>query len=166
MAIVVRTLSHHDYEDWLKLRQLLWSGEIAEHRAETATYFVDGTLAGLPHRVFVAETTEPTVRLIGFAECSHRETGGAASPRHAHLEGWYVAPSFRRIGVGRLLIDAAIVWAKSIGCNTLTSDTSGRFAELSKPAHLACGFNLDPAVAARLGPPEDGTTAIGFSRDI
>jgi len=166
MAIVVRSVTPNDLDGWLQLRQALWGGEFAEHRREVATYFHDGAIVGIPHGIFVAQQADGAL-LVGFAEVSlvAVSIGGKGLPA-AHLEGWYVSPAVRRNGVGRALMDATIAWARACGCTRMTSDTSSTYADLSTPAHLACGFQIDPAVAARLGPPEDGTTAIGFMRSI
>ena len=169
MAIVIRKITPQDLDAWLELRVGLWAGDVNEHRAEVASYFIDGTLAGLPHAVFVADESDHrgNSRIVGFAECSLRAANpDAAVSIVAHLEGWYVSPTHRRHGVGRGLIEAAANWARSRGCATLTSDTSSSYAALSTPAHLACGFQIDRAIAEQMGPPEDGTTCIGFSRSV
>ena len=47
----------------------------------------------------------------------------------AHVYQMWVAPSKRRLGVGRALLDAAIAWARSVGARALVLDvTTGNTA--------------------------------------
>lgn len=58
----------------------------------------------------------------------------------AFIEGWYVDPPVRGIGVGRALVDAATRLANDAGFAEIASDS-----ELENPgaiaAHLALGFD-------------------------
>jgi aminoglycoside 6'-N-acetyltransferase I len=59
--------------------------------------------------------------------------------RVAYLEGWYVAPEWRRHGVGKSLVEAAEAWARSQGCTEFGSDAL-LDNDTSAAAHLALGF--------------------------
>lgn len=79
-------------------------------------------------------------RLGGFIELSVRaRVDGSLSPRVGYVEGWYVAPPFRRQGWGRRFILAAGSWARARGLRELASD-SELGAEGARGAHLAVGF--------------------------
>lgn len=57
----------------------------------------------------------------------------------AFLEGWYVAPEFRRRGVGAALVRAVEAWGRAQRCAELGSDTEIGNA-ISEAAHQALGF--------------------------
>lgn len=79
-------------------------------------------------------------RLAGFAELSIRPCAeGCSTEGVGYLEGWYVAPVFRRLGVGRALLRGAESWARTRGCGEFASDTHPGNS-VSIKAHLACGF--------------------------
>ena len=79
--------------------------------------------------------------LVGFAEVSRRAGAEGCEPGPvAYLEGWYVAPDFRRSGVGRALVAAGEAWARAEGLRELASDTE-LANEASAAAHRALGFD-------------------------
>src|SRR5688572_14329318 len=124
----VRPLQPQERERWLELRGELWPdyprNEIEER--ETNDYFTHCTIQGLVTTVLVAEVTG---KLIGFSEVSQRPYArGCVSSPVGYVESWYVAPDFRRRGIGRALLAAAETWARECGCSELASD---------------CGWNND-----------------------
>ncbi|MDX2132187.1 MAG: GNAT family N-acetyltransferase [Planctomycetota bacterium] len=138
--VLVRPAQPDDLEQWLELRAALWPDEASTHASEIERYFVDGTIDNIPHIVLIAVVDEPA-RAIGFAEVSVREAAaGCRTSPVAYLEGWYVRPESRVGGVGRALVDGARRWAVQRGLREFASDTAPEFAEISVPAHLACGF--------------------------
>ena len=79
--------------------------------------------------------------LVGFAELSLRPYAeDCRTSPVAFLEGWYVAPSMRRRGVGRALVRAAEEWGRAQGCREFGSDTQFDNSA-SIAAHLALGFD-------------------------
>jgi len=63
-------------------------------------------------------------RVIGFLEVSLRDYAeGASSSPVAYLEGWFVAPEYRRQGAGKALVMAAERWAMLRDCSEIASDT-------------------------------------------
>jgi aminoglycoside 6'-N-acetyltransferase I len=56
-----------------------------------------------------------------------------------YIEGWYVAPDLRGMGIGRRLVQAAEDWARSNGCREMASDCT-LDNDLSLRAHLALGY--------------------------
>jgi GNAT superfamily N-acetyltransferase len=79
--------------------------------------------------------------LSGFAELSirHDHVTGTTSVPVAYLEGWYVDPDVRGVGIGRRLLEAAEHWAVTRGLKELASDAELENAE-SIQAHRSCGF--------------------------
>jgi aminoglycoside 6'-N-acetyltransferase I len=123
-------------DGWLDLRQALWPDCPAdEHLAEMQS------LLGLPDKYAQFLAHGPEGQPAGFVEASLRTdyVNGTDSSPVAFLEGIYVAPPYRRQGVGRMLVAAALAWAKANGCSELASD-----APLDNPVshamHTALGF--------------------------
>jgi len=120
------------------MRHDLWPDEPhAELAAEAEAFFTVGADCQL-EAVLVAE--QPGKSLLGFAELSLRAYAeDCRTSPVAFLEGWYVLPSFRRRGVGRLLLAAAETWARQQGCREFASDTQYD-NRASIAAHQALGF--------------------------
>ncbi|HEY7728074.1 MAG TPA: GNAT family N-acetyltransferase, partial [Candidatus Eisenbacteria bacterium] len=82
----------------------------------------------------------PDRSLVGLIELSIRAYAeGCETDRVGYVEGWYVAPAWRRRGVGRALMAAGETWARGAGCVEFASDAlleNGR----SHLAHRALGF--------------------------
>lgn len=135
--VTVRSAQPSDFEAWLELRHALWpDGSEAEHAAEIREFFA-GT-SREPAAVLVAEHAAGNV--VGLAELSIRPCAeGCHTTQVAYLEGWYVAPNVRRLGVGRALVAAAEQWARAQGCTEFASDTQPD-NDTSTAAHLALGF--------------------------
>ena len=131
----VRQLEEKDFQQWLRLRKLLWDGvSDEEHREEMRDIFehIETQL------VLVGETENQ--RLIGFLEASIRPFVEDCHTDHVgYLEGWFVEPDFRRYGIGRRLVRSAESWARSKGCAEMASDSEiGN--DLSLKAHLNLGY--------------------------
>lgn len=133
----VRPANRSDAAAWLQLRHALWpDSSEAEHR-EDIDRFLFGH-AREPLAVLLAE--DVTGRAVGFVELSIRAYAeGCRSDRVAYLEGWFVAPEARGLGVGRALIAAAEKWGRSQGCKEFASDARPDNAR-SAAAHRALGF--------------------------
>lgn len=131
----IRPVEPADRDEWLRIRTAFWP----DH-AYTQSGEIDGFFAGAlaePTGVLVVEHSD---RLIGLAELSVRpHAEGCSTQRVGYLEGWYVDPEHRSQGIGRDLLAAAEDWARGEGCTEFASDTTID-NELSRKAHLACGF--------------------------
>ena len=133
--MMIRPVEKADWQEWLRMRRLLWpSTSLAEHEDEMGAYFMrgEGSLS------WVVETFDK--QLIGFLEASIRQAAEGCDTRNiAYIEGWYVDPEFRRVGVGGLLVGHAEQWAHLQGSKEMASD-----CELSNEsglnAHLSLGF--------------------------
>jgi len=132
-----------DKADWLSMRLALWPETNPErHRKE-----IEAALSkSNRYAVFVCEDSPGD--LVGFAEVSLREWAeGCLSSPVGHLEGWYVAESFRGQGIGRALLSASEDWARSHGCTEMASDTDIGNEE-SETAHKKLGFESAAKVIA------------------
>ena len=134
--VVIRPVTSHDHDEWLRLRHALWPGPrhtLAELEAELIEIQADPL-----QPVFVA--ANPTGGLCGMIEVSiHKEAEGCASNRIGYIEGWYVEPEFRKQGIGSKLVQAAEAWARSQGCIEMASDTTLAYP-LSPNAHEKLGY--------------------------
>jgi aminoglycoside 6'-N-acetyltransferase I len=131
----IRAVAPGDRDEWLRLRSELWPDHPEDHPREIDLFF-QGQLEE-PAAVLVAEDGD---RLIGLAELSIRAYAeGCSNPNVGYLEGWYVEPEHRRMGLGRALIEASERWARGQGCTEFASDTTVD-NESSYRAHMACGF--------------------------
>jgi aminoglycoside 6'-N-acetyltransferase I len=133
--VAIRPLRDADEAEWRRLRFALWPHYTEEEmRAEMADVRAD--LERQP--VFVAE--RPGGGLCGLVEVSiHHTAPGCKTDRIGYLEAWYVDLDWRGQGVGRGLVQAAEVWAKSQGCREMASDTDPGYP-LSPAAHAALGY--------------------------
>jgi aminoglycoside 6'-N-acetyltransferase I len=115
----------------------LWPEEsMAEHRAAIDRYFAGDRHE--PEQVLLAVSEGGEA--VGFIELSIRHiVDGCSTERVGYVEGWYVAPSWRRKGVGRALIVEGERWAQERGCTEFASDTAIDNLT-SRRAHLALGF--------------------------
>lgn len=111
----------------------LHPGEIDEwfESPEEATHLVGVA-------VLVAERDDGG--LAGFIEIGSRNYAeGCETTPVAFLEGWYVDPDARRMGLGRRLVEAAEQWAVENGYSEIGSDTELE-NDVSLAAHLAMGY--------------------------
>ncbi|WP_394538108.1 GNAT family N-acetyltransferase [Lysobacter enzymogenes] len=130
----VRAAVAADRGAWARLRAQLWpEPSPAELAGELDDWFEDARRIA-----FVAEDGEG---LCGFAEASLRRdyVNGTESSPVAFLEGWYVTPSRRALGIGRALVAAVAAWGRERGCRELASDALLDNADAHR-AHAACGF--------------------------
>ena len=136
----VRIGAPADTEMW-RLFLALWpDGTLDEHRAEAALILAGTPPSTLPLLVFVAEADGKVVGFIEVGLRSHADGCDARRPV-GFIEGWYVEPEQRGLGVGRALMQAAEEWARAQGCRELASDTWVDH-EPSQRAHEALGFEV------------------------
>lgn len=124
----IRIITAADRQGWTGLRRALWPHRSRRELEEDADIFFRSQKAGRFRRngmiatVLVAELA--TGNLVGFAEVDLRPyADGCQSYPVGYLEGWFVAPGTRRMGIGRALVEAAEAWAGQQGCVEMASDT-------------------------------------------
>ncbi len=122
---------------WAEMRAALWPWDDADDHAEQIEALFEQGSADLS--AFIAFDEDGGA--IGFAEGSLRRdyVEGCETSPVAYLEGVYVKPEARKIGVARALADAVGDWGRATGCTEYASDAlldnvdSHRF-------HAAIGF--------------------------
>jgi len=133
--VIIREIVEGDRSDWVRLREALWPGSLADHEEETRTFFEKRLKSPV---VLVAEANG---RLVGFLELDFRKYApGCKSSPVAFIEGWYVEPESQGQGVGRALIEAAEALARAAGHHEIASDAEIENAQ-GIAAHRALGFD-------------------------
>jgi aminoglycoside 6'-N-acetyltransferase I len=136
-GVRVRAAVPGDAPAWARMRAALWpDADADELLAETARHFA----GGLRHLEHVLVAVDGDGAVVGFAELNLRPYAeGCTSDRVAFLEGWYVAPEWRRRGVGAALVATAEAWARGLGCTEFGSDAV-HDNDTARRAHAALGF--------------------------
>ena len=120
--------------EWLRMRRALWD-DCPEDQQERE---IDEILGSDTEEIFVAE--RPDGALCGFLEAAIRSRAdGCDSSPVGYIEGWFVDEDVRRLGIGRALVEAAEVWARSLGCRQMASDAE-LWNLVSHQAHGALGY--------------------------
>jgi aminoglycoside 6'-N-acetyltransferase I len=98
-----------------------------------------GGVGTLPLVELVA--TDAGGTLVGFVKVGLRLHADGCDVSHAvgYIEGWYVAESHRKRGIGRKLVLAAEDWARGQGCVEMASDALLE-NDASQQAHEALGY--------------------------
>jgi aminoglycoside 6'-N-acetyltransferase I len=135
-AISIKKGTQSDLEDWTALRRTLWP-DAAE---QVLRLDAEALANGLKQSAFFLALTVKQ-EAIGFAEVRLRTdyVNGCDTSPVAFLEGIYVQPHWRRLGIARRLCDAVEDWAGALRCLELASDAllenNG-----SQQMHTALGF--------------------------
>lgn len=139
---LVRPATPGDLEPLAHLRAALWpESPVSEHAHELTSVLAGKPLGTMPSVIFVAESSDGS--LVGFLEAALRSCADGCDPSHpvGYVEGWYVAASHRRQGIGAALLRAAEEWARSQGCHEMASDTQ-LSNTLSQRVHESLGFQV------------------------
>ena len=130
----VRGYRQVDEAEWVRMRNALWPeiGDLEQTIADAREW-----LTRTDATVLVAESENG---LCGFAEVGERAyADGCGTSPVAYLEAWYVDPEHRRTGIGRLLVGAAVEWARERGLREFASDALLENT-ISHRAHQGLGF--------------------------
>jgi aminoglycoside 6'-N-acetyltransferase I len=138
----IRLAVPSDRKQLSRLRESLWPDASAdEHGIELIPILAGKPPGILPLVIFVAEAPDGT--LAGFLEVGLRSHADGCDPRLpvGFVEGWFVAESHRRKGIGGNLLAAAEQWARGQGCAEMASDTWIDH-DLSQQVHQALKFEI------------------------
>lgn len=132
----VRPLEPGDVSAWTALRIALWPDEDAADLAIEAA----GQFSGRPVAPVVFVCEETSGRVVGMIEADIRSIAeGCLTTPVPYIEGWYVLPDARKLGVGRALVEAVEAWARERGYAEIASDALID-NEASRAAHGAMGY--------------------------
>ena len=131
--MTIRRFQEGDLAAWMRMRLALWPAIADEDGEADARRW----LAREDAFVMVAETAGG--ELVGFVEAGERAYAEGCSTEPVAFwrdGGW---PAFRRPGIGRARVKAALVWAGERGLVEFASDAPLKNVE-SHLAHAAAGF--------------------------
>ncbi|MDD3763619.1 MAG: GNAT family N-acetyltransferase [Nevskiales bacterium] len=113
----VQSLGPDQFAAWKALRNALYSGLDDEaHEREMATIH-----AAPDQRCFAALDAQR--RLVGFIEASLRNiVDGCDAGPIGYIEGLYVTPDARGMGIGGDLVAHAVAWFRQAGCSEMATD--------------------------------------------
>ena len=134
--VLIEPCTQLEQPGWQALRAALWpDGSAAEHLAEMGEFLAQ------PGRYVQFVAYDMSRRPVGLAEAAlrHDYVNGTQGSPVAFLEGLYVVPDRRRLGVARRLVGAVQAWACALGCRELASDAALDNAA-SHAVHRALGF--------------------------
>lgn len=140
--VVVRRAERKDVPEVAKLFHCLWpEASIAEYERELTALVAENFPGPLPTTVLLAE--ELGGHIAGFIEVGLRSHADGCDPSRptGYIEGWYVAPPYRRRRIGAKLVAAAEEWSRNQGCTEMASD-AWLDAIDSQRAHEALGFEV------------------------
>ncbi len=140
MNFVIRRAEPWDAEELAALRYDLWpESSIGEHARELTDWLGGKAPGTLPSVILLAQ--EPDGRIVGFLEAGLRSHADSCDVSHpvGYVEGWYVAPAYRRKKIGARLLAEAEDWARRQGCREMASDTGLENTD-SQRVHGALGF--------------------------
>lgn len=149
MSLTVRPAIEGDCDAWIAMRQALWPDEESgQQLADDARRFFTRP----SERVFLTEIFVADLggTLVGMLELSLRSIAdGCSTSPVPYIEGWFVAESERRRGIGSALVRAAEAWAREHGFTEIASDVLIE-NRISEQAHKALGFEeVDRVVSFR-----------------
>jgi aminoglycoside 6'-N-acetyltransferase I len=134
--MLIERCTEQSVSDWVKLREALWPNTSpSDHRRDAMV------LIGRSERAIAFLARAPDGNAIGFAEATLRVdyVNGCETSPVAFLEGIYVHPGHRLLGVARRLCWAVEGWASERGCAEFASNTE--LANIgSQRMHEALGF--------------------------
>lgn len=132
--MLIQKISKYNVEALAKLFVELWSDCILEEEIAHCKQL----LASEKDMCFIGKNKGEYVAFIHVSLRFEHVEGAVQSPI-GYIEGLYVQPDFRQVGVGNHLIQLAEEWCKEKGCTQLASDTELK-NQLSINFHKNRGF--------------------------
>ena len=133
---MINVCASPQHPGWLELRQVLWPHHDATFHLDEISRLCAEPLR---YRQLIAVADDGTP--LGFIEIALRSdyVNGTRSSPVAFLEGIYVAPLSRKLGVAKALVQAGELWARERGCVEFASDAAID-NQISQAMHRALGF--------------------------
>jgi aminoglycoside 6'-N-acetyltransferase I len=106
-------------DDWVRLRHALWSDEsLEEHRRYALS------ILARPQQAIAYLVRDEAGSVIAFAEATMRAdyVNGCTTSPVGFLEGLYVEPFRRGVGIAKFLCATIEAWTSNLGCTELASD--------------------------------------------
>lgn len=141
-STIIREAEPGDETAIAELMAQLWhDGVTEEFKREAACLIQTGIYGTLPGVIFLAINEDGGA--AGFLQVGLRShaDGCDVSRPVGFIEGWFVRPESRGLGIGRALVSAAQQWSHKQGCMEMASDALLDSTE-SLRAHRAVGFEI------------------------
>lgn len=135
MSITYIDFETIDFDELLNMSQKLWS----DYDTDELTKLLKQTVQSKKNRVLLAKTSDR--RTIGFSIFSIRSdyVEGANKSPTGYLEGIFVEPDFRKMGIAKQFLCIGESWCKENACTQIGSDTWLTNKE-SREFHKKLGF--------------------------
>ncbi|MCB0665934.1 MAG: GNAT family N-acetyltransferase [Saprospiraceae bacterium] len=124
-----------DFVPLLKMAKKLW----ADFKEDELQHLLEKSTESQKYRIIIAKN--PLEESVGFSIFSIRTdyVEGADKSPTGYLEGIFVEPEFRKLGIANKFIQLGEKWCKEKGCSQIGSDTWLTDKE-SRAFHLKVGF--------------------------
>lgn len=135
MSVTIRRVSEEDFSAWMSMRDALYSGlDPVFHQKEMQLY------SKSPDKQSYVAVLEEESTPIGFIEVSLRNiVDGCESSPVGYVEGFYILPDYRGLGVARKLFTQAEKWFVEQGCTEVGTDAELENSEAQR-FHEHLGF--------------------------
>ena len=140
--ILCQQAENHDLHAVAQLAHDLWpDAEVNDLEKE----FTD-ILQSSEQKIFVAKDTDNVIAFV-HATLRHDYVEGSTTSPVGYLEGLYVKPEYRNQGIARKLVELSEIWARSLGCTEMGSDTS-LDNTVSQQVHEKLGYEKSEVIVA------------------
>lgn len=137
--MLILAITDEDHAVWAKLRHALWPWDTVEELATEQP----SMLANPQMMNYIAWQDSTSRQPLGFIEMAIRhEAFGSDGQPVPYIEGWYVVPEARGMGIGRALVAQGEAWARQRGYTRVASDTIPLTYPTSPAAHAALGYRI------------------------
>ena len=116
--MLIQKISKYNLEGLAKLFTALWTDCNLEEELEHCKKLLESE----KDMCFVGKDRGEYIAFIHVSLRFEQVEGATQSPV-GYIEGIYVHPDFRKIGIGNHLISLAEKWCKEKGCSQIASDT-------------------------------------------
>lgn len=116
--MLIQEISKYNVEGLAKLFTKLWTDCNFEEELEHCKRLIDSE----KDMCFIGKNINEYIAFIHVSLRMEHVEGVTQSPV-GYIEGLYVHPDFRRIGIGNHLISLAEKWCKEKNCSQIASDT-------------------------------------------